>query len=53
MPKYYLVESGCMGFINGNYRLFATVTEYLEIAREEGNEDDKSRLFTEAPRIMG
>lgn len=28
--KYYLVPAGCMGFINGSYRLFATETEYFE-----------------------
>ena len=28
--KYYLVPAGCMGLINGKYRLFATETEYFE-----------------------
>lgn len=34
MIKGYPVPFGYMGFIDGEYKLFATEDEYLEIVRE-------------------
>ena len=35
MPKYYNVPYGTMGLINGEWRLFSNVGDYIEIFREE------------------
>lgn len=32
--KGYYVPCGYMGYINGNYRLFATESEYVEVWEE-------------------
>lgn len=32
--KGYYISSGYMGYLDGEYHLFATESEYLEIARE-------------------
>ena len=34
MIKGYYISTGYMGFIDGEYKLFATESEYLEIVRE-------------------
>lgn len=34
MPQYYYTNFGCMGFVNGNYKLFSTFAEYMEEWRE-------------------
>ena len=36
--KGYVVPSGYMGYINGEYRLFATETDYIEAVKGETNE---------------
>ena len=33
--KGYIVAYGYMGYINGEYHLFATETEYVEMFREQ------------------
>ena len=38
MPKYYIVPSGTMGLIDGEWRLFSDVGDYIEIFREHENE---------------
>ena len=35
--KGYLIPCGYMGFINGNYQLFATENEYVEMYKEVCN----------------
>ncbi len=41
MYKGYYISTGYMGLIDGSYRLFATETEYLEIAREEKKDKEE------------